>query len=738
MKRIFKILLAVTILISSILEKNVLVSAKESVVSEKTVVALDPGHDTRHAGATASNLLEHELTLKIAYYCKEELEKYRDIEVYMTRSDNTCPYSYTGNSARCIEQRMLSAENAGASLYVSFHLNAEENGTSANGVEVIYPNSNWKPQVGARGQILAQNIQTELVGLGLYNRGIYYKNSTINERYADNSLADYYTVQISGKKSGIPGVIVEHAFITNETDRNNFLQTEEGLKKLGVANANAIARTLGKQVGWVYIEGGWYYYLGGEKATGWVYIDGIYYFMNNDGIMQTGWQYIDGKWYYLDASGVMQTGWENLGGYWYYFANSGAMQTGWQYLGDCWYYMDASGVMQTGWQYLGGCWYYMNTSGVMQTGWQYLGDCWYYMDASGVMQIGWETIGGVKYLFDASGKMVNGAQAFVIDVSRWQGKVDWDKVATTEVDGVIVRCGHGDELTEKNGKWQDVKFEENIAALNRLGIPYGIYHYNTATTVEQARTQAKNAIALIRSSNANPTLPVFVDIEQDAGACDLVAIAQVYMEEIIANGYKPGIYANANYWDNYLNAPMLNAYYKWIACYGLNNGSVSSTFVPKDGFENYMMWQYTSQGKMEGITENTVDCNVLFSWNEKTSGWKLIDNQWFYYSGGYLTHGWRIMDEHWYYFANSGTMQTGWIRLDGFWYYFDTSGVMQTGWLYLGGCWYYMDASGVMQTGWLYVNGYWYYLNESGAMVTGEQIIDGYTYQFNNGGVWID
>ena len=52
-----------------------------------------------------------------------------------------------------------------------------------------------------------------------------------------------------------------------------------------MANANAIARTLGKQVGWVYIEGGWYYYLGGEKATGWVYIDGIYYFMNNDGIL---------------------------------------------------------------------------------------------------------------------------------------------------------------------------------------------------------------------------------------------------------------------------------------------------------------------------------------------------------------------------------------------------------------------------------------------------------------------
>ena len=698
MKRTFKILLAVMVLISSFLEKGVMVNAEEVEASEKTVVALDPGHDAKHAGATASNLLEHELTLKIANYCKEELEKYRDIDVYMTRTDNACPYPHMAKSAKCIEQRMLSAERVGANLYISFHLNAQGNGTSANGAEVIYPNSSWKPEIGAKGQFLAHNIQTELVKVGLYNRGIYYKNSSINEKYADNSLADFYEVQISGKECGIPSVIVEHAFITNESDRNNFLKTEEGLKKLGVANAIAIARTLGKQVGWVHIDGNWYYYSGGEKATGWVYINGLYYYINYDGIMQTTWQYIDGKWYY----------------------------------------MDTSGVMQTGWQYIGGNWYYMNASGVMQTGWQYLGNCWYYMDASGVMQVGWRTIGGVKYLFDESGKMVDGAQAFVIDVSRWQGTVDWDKVVTTDVDGVIVRCSHGDEITEKEGRWQDNKFDENIESLNRLGIPYGIYHYNTATTIEQAKNQAKKVIALIKGSNANPTLPVFVDIEQNADNCDLNAIAQVYMEEIITSGYKPGIYANANYWDNYLNEPTLNAYYKWIAYYGLNDGSVSSTFMSNDDLDNYMMWQYTSQGQLAGITENTVDCNVLFKWNKKVDGWKLINNQWFYYSKGYLVHGWKIMDEHWYYFSDRGIMQTGWLYLDNCWYYMDASGVMQTGWQCLGGSWYYFSNSGVMETGWLYVNGYWYYLSESGAMVTGERLIDGYTYHFNEGGVWIN
>lgn len=124
MKRTLNVVLAVIVAISSIVGNSAVVKAETE--KEKTVIALDPGHDERHGGASAGGLNEQDLTLKIAYYCKEELEKHDEIEVYMTRTDAACPYPDTTKSARCIEQRVIAAANAGASMYVSLHLNAEE------------------------------------------------------------------------------------------------------------------------------------------------------------------------------------------------------------------------------------------------------------------------------------------------------------------------------------------------------------------------------------------------------------------------------------------------------------------------------------------------------------------------------------------------------------------------------------------------------------------------------------
>ncbi len=764
MKRKISVLLAFVILFTGCFGNFVMTSEaagnEKSGNQDKVVVALDPGHDSKHGGASANGLREHIVTLKIANYCRQKLESHGGIEVYMTRTQETCPYPFT-TSAKCIDQRALAAAAANASLFVSFHLNAETEGTTAKGVEVIYPNSNWKPKVGADGKRLAEKVHDKLVGIGLNDRGIYSRNSTINERYPDGSLSDYYNVQISNKESGIPGIIIEHAFITNLSDVLKFLQTEAGLKKLGEAVADGIITYLNGQNGWEYTNGNWYYYKNGVRATGWHLINSKWYYMNKDGVMQTGWCKVDGTWYYMNSSGAMQTGWQHIGG--------------------VWYYMNSSGAMQTGFQQIDGTWYYMNSSGAMQTGWQSVNGAKYYFDSSGAMKIGWQIVDGERYLFDGKGKVVDGAKYFIIDVSQWQGTVNWDEVARTDVDGVIVRCSHGDELTEEGDSWKDKKFAENIAALNEKGIPYGIYHYNTATTVEQARQQAKNMIRLMESANAVPMLPVFADIESEAENCDLVAIAKVYMDEIIANGYLPGIYANTYYWSNFLNDPTLNAYYKWIADYGsaenLQNGTANPAFSPKDGIENYMMWQYTSNGVLQGITENTVDCNVMYKWHEKANGWKQINNKWFYYSSGRLADGWKRINGYWYYFSDGGVMQTGWRKVDDTWYYMDSSGAMQTGWCkvndiwyfmngggamqtgwrQVNGTWYYMDSSGAMQTGWCkiddtwyYMNdsgamqtgwqkigGYWYYMKSSGAMVTGDVVINGVTNHFNSSGVWL-
>lgn len=213
--------------------------------SENIVVALDPGHDNNDAGAEGYGLKEQELTLKIANYCKEELEKYSGITVYMTRTTNTCPYDCS-NSGECIQKRVNAAKKAGADIFVSFHLNSAD-ATSANGAEVIIPNKNWKPALGAEGQELAEEILAQLVKLGLTERSIYSKDSMSGDKYTDGSLADYFAVPRMCKAAGITGIIVEHAFISNSGDVNKFLKTESGLKSLGVADANGIVKYYGLQ-----------------------------------------------------------------------------------------------------------------------------------------------------------------------------------------------------------------------------------------------------------------------------------------------------------------------------------------------------------------------------------------------------------------------------------------------------------------------------------------------------------
>ena len=363
------------------------------------VVALDPGHDSSHAGASANGVREEVLTLKIAQYCKAELEKYAGVSVYMTRTSAACPHP-GGSSAKDIEQRVADAVKAGASIYVSIHLNSSKS-SSAKGAEVIYPNSSWKPQVGADGKRLAELIEDELVGIGLERRAIYSKNTTIGETYEDGSISDYFTVQISAKEHGIPGIIVEHAFVTNSSDVNNYLNNEAGLKKLGVADATGIAKYFGlEKEGWQKDSKGWWYQSGsGYLKNQWALINGNWYYFDSDGYMRTGWQKISGSWYYLGDTndGAMKTGWQKISGSWYYLgdANDGAMKTGWQKISGSWYYLGGAndGAMKTGWQKISGSWYYLGDAndGAMKTGWEYINGFWYNFGKAGdgSMKTGW-------------------------------------------------------------------------------------------------------------------------------------------------------------------------------------------------------------------------------------------------------------------------------------------------------------------------------------------------------------
>lgn len=208
--------------------------------NEGVTICLDPGHGGNDSGAVGvNNAYEKDLTLKIAQYCKQELEKY-DCNVVMTRTGDTNP---------SLEDRANFAKSQGAQYLISIHLNSAASG-GAVGAEVYYPNTHWRPDISANGKNVAQAIQSQLVSLGLYDRGIKFRTIDTNIypdpfRYDDSSVADYYGIIRNAKYNGLTGMIIEHCFINNVSDYNNYLNSDAKLQKLGVADANGIVSALG-------------------------------------------------------------------------------------------------------------------------------------------------------------------------------------------------------------------------------------------------------------------------------------------------------------------------------------------------------------------------------------------------------------------------------------------------------------------------------------------------------------
>ena len=387
------------------------IAAYAGRAATRLVVVLDPGHGGYDPGAIANGTNEKTLTLKIAKYCKDALEKNGRIQVYMTRESDTSVGGATNASAD-LKNRVSFAVSKNADLFVSIHLNSA--GAAAYGAEVYYPNSNYRSDIGQEGQKLASSIQKQLVNLGLYNRGVKVRQSENGSTYPDGSVQDYYAVIHQSKRNGFPGIIVEHAFLTNASDYQKYLSSDEKLKTLGEADAKGIIEYINNNVkfgSWHQNGSQWMfaYYNGTYAKNCWEKIDGYWYHFDGNGIMQTGWLNIGGTWYYLNpSSGAMQTGWLKLGDVWYYLNPfSGAMATGWMKVGNTWYYMNPSnGAMQTGWLDLNGTKYYLKSDGAMATAWVKIGNTWYYMNpSSGLMQTGWLKLRSTWYYLKSDGTM---------------------------------------------------------------------------------------------------------------------------------------------------------------------------------------------------------------------------------------------------------------------------------------------------------------------------------------------
>lgn len=186
-----------------------------------------------------------------------------------------------------------------------------------------------------------------------------------------------------------------------------------------------------------------------------------------------------------------------------------------------------------------------------------------------------------------------------VDVSKWQGEINWAKVKKA-VDFAIIRCGYGANIASQDDEY----WERNASECERLGIPYGVYLYSYAGNDEGARSEADHAIRLLKGHD--PSLPVFFDAEENGTQRISKKTAQIFIDRIRRAGYLAGVYASRIWYTTWLEG--VDADSVWIADYGTNSGEPQKKPVVGVDVD---IWQYTSKGSVNGISGD-VDMNILY------------------------------------------------------------------------------------------------------------------------------
>ena len=221
----------------------------------------------------------------------------------------------------------------------------------------------------------------------------------------------------------------------------------------------------------------------------------------------------------------------------------------------------------------------------------------------------WGTYNGTKAFFDYRNNLFVQQAKGVIDVSSWQGDVDWAKAKADGVEGAIIRLGYG------WGNYADAKAQRNINECKRLGIPFGIYWYSYAYDANCARAEGNDVAAKLRQMGVSPNdlkYPVYYDLEKWTWAGHTPptnpnvysGMADAWYGALQSAGYKNlGVYSYTSYLQGPLNNSNIYAKTRWVAQYG------ARMEFPSFG-TNDRGWQYTSSGHINGIS-GSVDMNAF-------------------------------------------------------------------------------------------------------------------------------
>ena len=185
-----------------------------------------------------------------------------------------------------------------------------------------------------------------------------------------------------------------------------------------------------------------------------------------------------------------------------------------------------------------------------------------------------------------------------IDVSKWQGVIDFNAVKKSGIEFVIIRAGFGKEKSQK-----DPYFDVNYEAANKVGLKVGAYWYSYAETIEEAKKEASACLFVLDGKHMD--LPVYFDVEErrqfDKGRNFVDSIITVFCTIIGDAGYIPGIYTSTSPLQSFVSESVRSKYTVWVAQY--------NTRCTYDG--EYGIWQYSSKGSVPGIKGN-VDMNICY------------------------------------------------------------------------------------------------------------------------------
>lgn len=209
-----------------------------------------------------------------------------------------------------------------------------------------------------------------------------------------------------------------------------------------------------------------------------------------------------------------------------------------------------------------------------------------------------------------------------IDISGWQGDVNFDKVKKDGIQFAVIKIGN---VYDSKGTLDlDTKFRRNVEECERLSIPYGVYLYTYVRTVDRMKEVMPYVTAeLKKTCKKMSAIPCYIDIEEPAvvngGNVNTLRMIQVFAEAIRSAGYKAGVYSSTSWWNSYMTDDWYNTIDKWCADWSSHC----------DLTRPYTMWQYADNGIVSGIS-GKVDMNyAYFDFNGKKE-YKLPDKEQIY------------------------------------------------------------------------------------------------------------